>query len=214
MNSPSSVPADEPARYPTAREVVAAELETDAEPPRFAYPCQDLDGNERTLFLVPLGQRIAIVCPEGATAVLDEQAFLDLDGELNDVFMTEAPGGLMIVGRTTGHLMSSVIVFDPATEIADTHAVTEEVSVSVDTHAYSTRATLHLGAIHSQADLSVDLEAVRALQVMFADAERVMLGEVVPVEPDDDENDTEAETADHVPGTGTGADTAEIEKGL
>jgi hypothetical protein len=50
------------------------------------------------LLVVPLGQRIAMVFPESATAVLEEQAVLDLGGQLDDAFMADAPGGLMKLG--------------------------------------------------------------------------------------------------------------------
>jgi len=167
---------------------------SDSESDRYAYPCQDLDGNDHTLFVIPLGQRIAIVFPDGATAVLEKQAVLDLGGEIDDAFMTEAPGGLMELGRTTGQLTASIMQIDPTTQTVDTRTVTEQPSVSVDTHAYSTRATLHLGSIHSTATLIVDLDAVRALKNTFTDAERMMLGEIPPERPD---NDTEVPEPGH-----------------
>ncbi len=171
-----------------AAEAARAAGGSDAEYDPFAYPCRDLDGNDHTLLVVPLGKRIAIVL-DGATAVLEEQAVLDLGDELDDAFMTDAPGGLMNLGTTTGQLTASVMVIDTTTHTTDTRTVTEQANASLDTHAYSERATLYLGSIHSTTTLSLDLNAVRALKTMFADAERVMLGDVVPERPDNDTDD-------------------------
>ncbi|HEY0636504.1 MAG TPA: hypothetical protein VGD67_02550 [Pseudonocardiaceae bacterium] len=182
MNA-SPRPAGEPARYPTAREVVSAAMTTegtDRGPDRFLYRCQDLDGAEHILFLVPLGQRIAMVFPEGATAVLDQQAVLDLGRELDDAFMADAPGGLTKLGEATGQLATSLMLHDPDAETAGFHDLTEPGSASVDARAHATQAALRLSSVNARATLTVDLAAVRALKDMFTDAEHMMLGNVPP----------------------------------
>jgi len=65
---PTTTEIVQPAMVATATQATGSSTEYSPH----SLPCTDLEGNEHELLVVPLGGRVALACPEGATALLSD----------------------------------------------------------------------------------------------------------------------------------------------
>jgi hypothetical protein len=160
------------ARYPTTRELIAAalaDLTTHANPnptqttPNSLLSGQDVDGNPRTLAVVALGGRIALVDPHGHATVLPSEAAHDLTATIEDSLYHKVHGGDMTIGGE--------VTVDAKHEIF----LTEKATVSVTVRPYTETVELNFESISARLTCSPNLNEIRALKQILTDTETTML---------------------------------------
>jgi hypothetical protein len=114
------------------------------------------------LVVVALGERVALVGPDGATAVLPADAVGALGDSLHDTLVAKVHGGDVRTGEV---------------KVAANHEVflTEKAAVSVTARPHTETVELNFEFISARLTCWPTLDEIRALKQMLADAETTML---------------------------------------
>ncbi len=105
--------------------------------------------------------------------MLQEQAVIDLGGQLELAFMAHVPGGVMSMGAVDVNATSNLCTL-------------ERTTLEIETHAHATEAQLQLVSMNGHITMPLDLPAVQKLRQMLDDTEQLMLGKAPAESPNAD----------------------------
>jgi hypothetical protein len=156
--------------------------------PNYLLPGKDVDGNPRTLIVVALGDRIALVDPDGHTTILPAEAAHDLATTIDDSLYHKVHGGDMTIGQIDLTIDTNLYA-------------TANAALSIDVRPHAETAHMRLELLHGRITWPVDQHTLTTIATTCTNAAHILRGELPPNQPHthntDPQTDTTPSTNEH-----------------